>query len=38
VARQVADKLGVERISLSLTHTAETALAIVILESEAWTG
>lgn len=32
VARQVADKLGVERISISLTHTAEMAFAIVILE------
>ncbi len=36
VAREVADKLGVGRISLSLTHTAEMALAIVILESEEW--
>jgi|SRR5581483_2744960 len=33
VARQIADKLGVERISISLTHTAEMAFAIVILEA-----
>ena len=32
VAAQVALRLGVKNISLSLTHTAETALAHVILE------
>lgn len=32
VARQIADRLGVARISLSLTHTAEMAFAVVILE------
>ena len=32
VASQVAEKLGVRRISLSLTHTAELAMAHVILE------
>lgn len=32
MARQVADYLGVKRISISLTHTRETAFAIVILE------
>lgn len=32
VARQIADRMGVGRISISLTHTAETAFAIVILE------
>ncbi len=32
VARQVADQLKVKRISLSLTHTASIALAVVILE------
>lgn len=31
-ARQVADALGVKRISLSLTHTKEVAMAVVILE------
>lgn len=34
VARQIADGLGVSRISISLTHTEEIAFAIVILESE----
>jgi holo-[acyl-carrier protein] synthase len=32
VARQIADSLGVRRISLSLTHTAEMAFAVVIVE------
>jgi holo-[acyl-carrier protein] synthase len=32
-AQRVAMGLGVVRISLSLTHTAETAMAVVILES-----
>lgn len=32
VASKVADRLGVRRISLSLTHTAELAMAHVILE------
>ncbi|MGH9583198.1 MAG: holo-ACP synthase, partial [Bryobacteraceae bacterium] len=31
-ARQIADGLGTSRISLSLTHTRETAFAVVILE------
>lgn len=34
VARDIADKMGVKRISISLTHTAEMAFAIVILEDE----
>jgi holo-[acyl-carrier protein] synthase len=33
VAAQIADSLGVRNIALSLTHTAEQGLAIVILES-----
>jgi len=33
VAAQIADSLGVRNIVLSLTHTAEQGLAIVILES-----
>ena len=33
VARRIAAQMGVERTSLSLTHTAEMAFAIVILES-----
>lgn len=33
VAAQIADGLGVRNIALSLTHTAEQGLAIVILES-----
>lgn len=32
VASQIAQKLGVRRIALSLTHTAELAMAHVILE------
>lgn len=32
VAKQIAERLGVQRISLSLTHTAEMAFAVVILE------
>ena len=33
VASQIADSLGVRNIALSLTHTAEQGLAIVILEA-----
>jgi holo-[acyl-carrier protein] synthase len=33
VALQIAARLGVERISISLTHTPETAFAVVILEN-----
>ena len=33
VALKVASELGTRRISLSLTHTAATAMAIVILEN-----
>ncbi|MGI8962187.1 MAG: holo-ACP synthase [Bryobacteraceae bacterium] len=33
VALQISATMGVERISISLTHTAETAFAVVILES-----
>jgi holo-[acyl-carrier protein] synthase len=32
-AKEIADKLGVQNISLSITHTAVQALAMVILES-----
>jgi holo-[acyl-carrier protein] synthase len=32
VALKVADAMGVKRISLSLTHTKEMAMAVVILE------
>ena len=32
VASRVAEKLGVRRVSLSITHTAELAMAHVILE------
>ena len=32
-AKRKADVMGVTRISLSLTHTSATALAVVILES-----
>ena len=34
VAREIADRMGVQHISISLTHTAEIAFAIVILENE----
>ncbi len=33
VAARIAAHLGVKTISLSLTHTASTAMALVILES-----
>ena len=33
VAAQIANSLGVRNIALSLTHTAEQGMAIVILES-----
>jgi holo-[acyl-carrier protein] synthase len=33
VARQIADRMGVKSISISLTHTADVAYAIVILEN-----
>ncbi len=32
VAREIADGMGVKRVSLSLTHTAEIAFAVVIVE------
>src|SRR5277367_5235347 len=32
-AAEIAEKLGVRNIALSLTHTAEQAMAMVILES-----
>lgn len=32
VAREVAERLGVKTISVSLTHTKEVAFAVVILE------
>jgi holo-[acyl-carrier protein] synthase len=32
IAKQIADRLGARRISLSLTHTAEMAFAVVVLE------
>ena len=32
VALQIAEKLGTKRISISLTHTAEMAFAVVVLE------
>ena len=32
VAKQIADRLGARRISLSLTHTAAMAFAVVVLE------
>jgi holo-[acyl-carrier protein] synthase len=34
-AAEIAAKLGVQRVALSLTHTKEQALAMVILENEA---
>lgn len=33
VAREIADRMGVEHVSISLTHTAEMAFAIVVLEN-----
>jgi holo-[acyl-carrier protein] synthase len=33
-AAEIAQKLGVRTVSLSITHTAEQAMAMVILESE----
>jgi holo-[acyl-carrier protein] synthase len=33
VALEISVTMGVERISISLTHTAETAFAVVILEN-----
>ena len=33
IARELAGKMGVRNVSLSLTHTAELALAMVILEA-----
>jgi holo-[acyl-carrier protein] synthase len=32
IAREVADRLGVKSLSVSLTHTKEIAFAVVILE------
>jgi holo-[acyl-carrier protein] synthase len=32
VALQIADDMGVKRVSISLTHTKDTAFAVVILE------
>ena len=37
-AAEVAAKLGVRHVALSLTHTKEQALAMVILEGEAFDG
>jgi holo-[acyl-carrier protein] synthase len=34
VAAEIAKKLGAKTISLSLTHTAEQAMALVILEAD----
>ena len=34
-AAEIAEKLGVRHVALSLTHTKEQALAMVILEGEA---
>jgi holo-[acyl-carrier protein] synthase len=34
-AAEVAAKLGVRHVALSLTHTREQALAMVVLEGEA---
>jgi phosphopantetheinyl transferase (holo-ACP synthase) len=33
VALSVANAMGVKRVSVSLTHTSEIALAVVILEN-----
>jgi holo-[acyl-carrier protein] synthase len=32
-AAEIAKKLGVTNVSLSITHTAEQAMAMVVLES-----
>lgn len=32
IAREIASQLGVQRVSISLTHTAEAAFAVVVLE------
>jgi holo-[acyl-carrier protein] synthase len=32
IAQEIASRLGVQRISISLTHTAEMAFAVVVLE------
>ena len=32
-AQQIADRMGVKQVSLSLTHTASLAFAVVILEN-----
>jgi holo-[acyl-carrier protein] synthase len=34
-AAEIAGKLGVHRVALSITHTKQQALAVVILENEA---
>ena len=34
VAQEIAARLGVRRVNLSLTHTAEMAMALVVLETE----
>jgi holo-[acyl-carrier protein] synthase len=33
-AKEIAEKLGVRNVSLSITHTVEQAMAMVILEGE----
>lgn len=33
VAREIAQRMGVRNVSLSLTHTSEQALAVVVLEA-----
>lgn len=33
-AKEIAENLGVRRISISLTHTADNSFAIVVLEDE----
>jgi holo-[acyl-carrier protein] synthase len=33
VAQEIAQRIGVERVSISLTHTKDMAFAVVILES-----
>jgi holo-[acyl-carrier protein] synthase len=38
VAAKFAERLGVRNVALSLTHTAETGMAIVILEGAEPTG